>query len=357
MGVNIDGKILIPIQLVEAITYLNERGKVILEALIDTHHRRWLTGEDFKSVLAEQLKSQGMAVKDLDLMVDDMKALVSQVSKARYELDPVQWAELQKGFFEVAHRIQNSSISVSKLTIEEFMKKNSPAGIAQETIKTTTSLVLRILSSVLAPGYKALEATPTVPAPELAKLRADLISDIFKRSDRTTDAEFDVILLQADIVNENDELIIGLREAVAEKSNITFAVYGLDSERAKAESKLTQSGLPLIPEDLTHARSLTVISHDMEMPRHYERISSHVRKIRLESRDVSVHAILIAIFTKDIKTLLDTYGSQIGISDEEKERLRGMFELGARGMDVRIKAATGDEEELKRVVEFVRQAA
>ena len=158
----------------------------------------------------------------------------------------------------------------------------------------------------------------------------------------------DIILIQAEAVS--DELADGLRESCQGRDNIAFAVYGDEQDQARVKLR----GLEIVDRPAS-ARSLTVISAGITMPKIYEGITTLVKYINLQDGANSAAAILIAIFTDDIRTFIAKFGDTVGISDSEKEALYARFENDATGITIKP-VNTDDEEKLNKIISIVQQS-
>ncbi|MFH1868175.1 MAG: hypothetical protein ABH843_04315 [Candidatus Omnitrophota bacterium] len=358
LGAYINGRIMMPKQLVETMACLNERGKEILAALIDTHRRLETAGKPFELIFDEELQARGIYVQELDLMLTDMANLVRQVSEIRGTLTEARKTELTNILFDVAHTIENSPIlhnaeKMRSMFENALLEKFSPTSL----IKATADSAARVLMFALAPALGILETPKAASAGLKTSSLIEHVHDMF-RTPGANITQYDVILLEADIVNNTEGLADDLAGLVEGKDNIKLAVYGDEIDENIALSNLSKLRKHFIEAPSDNTRSMTVISKNGVMPAGYREIG-YTRYIMVEGDRASSASIIIAILADnidDIKELISAYCLDRGISsDAERDALFGRFD-GSAGITI-IKPVSGGSEKLLEILDFVRQSA
>jgi hypothetical protein len=238
---------------------------------------------------------------------------------------------------------------------EALLNKFNPTALISAAADSAAS----VLMYALAPALDILEVSRASSSGLKTASLIDHVHDMFKTPGANI-TRYDVILLEADIVNNAEGLADDLAGLVEGKDNIKVAVYGDEKEENIALSNLSKIRKHIIEAPSDDTRSLTVVSKNGLMPVGYRDISStiHTRHIIVEGEAISSAGIIIALLADDIddiRGLISAYCYERGISDAEREALFGRFD-GAAGV-TRIKPVSGDAAKLREIFDFVRQSA
>jgi hypothetical protein len=305
-----------------------------------------MAGATHEQALARQAEVLGISVENLNTMLDNLTTLTRAIAQIEPELATNAAARkaLTDMIYHGTHAIKSQSDIPKIADFMNALKAGIPLSVkGAGLIDIMSRSITGILGSVLSPKHTH---TPVVTQPE-TELKQDLaIPDVTGQPSAEIE-EKDLILLQAEIVNNSDELPSQLAGLSANRDNVVFAVYG--DGKDKAISTLRRSGISVreVPE---HAKSLNVITHEQAIPQAFRTISGLQNHIRVETGSyIPVGAIILVLLGKGNMESIRGYADAIGISDEEMDELIAQPD-GSTGIVIKAKNRELDEEVRRKLL-------